>query len=194
MQVIEQDYDDNSDSIKPYENFLFALKSPEVKRQYPKLLKIFLDNIKFELDEESITERANLLYAKSISNNRKWLETQIIRFVEFQKERVEKKEIAAGTLKNYVKVVKLFCEMNEIENLIHWKKIKIGMPKVKEQANDRAPTMDEIQKLLEYPDLRIKPIVLTMISSGIRVGAWDYLKWKHIIPLKNKNNDIVAAK
>ena len=194
MQVIEQDCDNNLDSIKPYENFLFALKSSEVKRQYPKLLKIFLDNIKFELDKESIAERANLLYEKSISPNKKWLETQIIRFVAFQKERVEKKEIAAGTLKNYVKVVKLFCEMNEIENLIHWKKIKIGMPKVKEQADDRAPTMDEIRKLLEYPDLRIKPIVLTMISSGMRVGAWDYLKWKHIIPLKDKNDDIIAAK
>jgi integrase len=32
-----------------------------------------------------------------------------------------------------------------------------------------------------------------MISSGIRVGSWDYLKWKHIIPIK-KNNTLVAAK
>ena len=27
--------------------------------------------------------------------------------------------------------------MNEIENLVLWKKVKIGMPKVKEQADDR---------------------------------------------------------
>src|SRR3954447_16974773 len=54
--------------------------------------------------------------------------------------------------------------------------------------------IDEIKKLLEYPDRRIKPIVLIMISSGIRVGAFDYLKWKHITPLKNEKGKIIAAK
>ncbi|HET9805326.1 MAG TPA: hypothetical protein VFP49_00300 [Nitrososphaeraceae archaeon] len=34
-----------------------------------------------------------------------------------------------------------------------------------------------------------------MLSSEIRVGAWNYLKWKHIIPIKNEeNNEIIAAK
>ena len=32
-----------------------------------------------------------------------------------------------------------------------------------------------------------------MASSGIRVGAWDYLKWKHIIPIQN-NGQVMAAK
>lgn len=32
-----------------------------------------------------------------------------------------------------------------------------------------------------------------MISSGIRVGAWDYLKWKHIVPVK-KEDKMLAAK
>jgi hypothetical protein len=179
------------ESITPYANFLYALKSPEVRRQYPKLLKIFLDTIKFEFDKD-IENRAYLLFHQSISK-KKWLETQIINFVEYQKHRVERKEIAAGTLKNYVKVIKLFCQMNEIENLVLWKKVKIGMPKVKEQADDRAPTLDEIKKLTEYPDIRVKSIVYTMISSGIRIGAFDYLKWKHIIPIEREGK-IVAAK
>jgi len=46
---------------------------------------------------------------------------------------------------------------------------------------------------MKYPDRRIKPIVLVMASSGIRGGAWDYLKWKHIIPVK-RDEQIVAAK
>ena len=179
------------ESITPYANFLYALKSPEVRRQYPKLLKIFLDTIKFELDKD-IQNRGYLLFHQSISK-KKWLETQLIVFVEYQKHRVERKEIAAGTLKNYVKVIKLFCQMNEIDNLVLWKKIKIGMPKVKEQADDRAPTLDEIKKLTEYPDIRVKSIVYTMISSGIRIGAFEYLKWKHIIPIEREGK-IVAAK
>jgi hypothetical protein len=35
-------------------------------------------------------------------------------FVRFQKERVEKREIADATLRNFVKAIKLFCEMSDI--------------------------------------------------------------------------------
>jgi hypothetical protein len=32
-----------------------------------------------------------------------------------------------------------------------------------------------------------------MVSSGIRLGAWDYLRWGHIQPIYN-NREIIAAK
>jgi hypothetical protein len=32
-----------------------------------------------------------------------------------------------------------------------------------------------------------------MLSAGIRVRSWDYLKWKHIIPIF-RNDILVAAK
>jgi hypothetical protein len=51
-------------------------------------------------------------------------------------------------------------------------------------ADDPAPTPQEICKITEYPDRCIKPIVYIMASSGIRVGAWDYLlQWGHITPI-----------
>jgi hypothetical protein len=82
--------------------------------------------------------------------------------------------------------------MNDI--VVNWKLVTRGMPRGNHAANDRAPTIDEIKKLLEYPDRRIKPIVLIMISSGIRIGAFDYLKSKHITPLKDADGKIIAAK
>jgi hypothetical protein len=82
--------------------------------------------------------------------------------------------------------------MSDIE--IPWKKITRGLPRPREAANDRAPTIEEIQILVKYPDRRIKSIVYTMCSSGIRIGAWDFLKWKHIIPIKDSEDKVIAAK
>jgi hypothetical protein len=59
---------------------------------------------------------------------------------------------------------------------IAWKKITRGLPRGKNYADDRMPTIEEIRKLVEYPDRRIKAIIYTMASSGIRLGAWDYLR------------------
>ena len=83
--------------------------------------------------------------------------------------------------------------MSDID--ISWKKITRGLPKTKRYADDRAPTLEEIQKIAEYPDRRSKRIVYTMASSGIRLGAWEYLRWGHIIPIKDKEyGKVVVAK
>jgi len=100
----------------------------------------------------------------------------------FKKNRVEKEEITGATLRNFIKAIKLFCEMSDIH--IQWKKITRGPPKIRRHADDRAPTIEEIQQLYEYPDRRIKGIVYTMASSEIRLEAWDYLRWKDIQPIK----------
>ena len=116
----------------------------------------------------------------------------LMHFIRFQKERATCGEISENTIPNYYRATKLFCEMKDI--VLNWKKISRGLPRVREAANDRAPTLEEIRKLVEYPDRRIKPIIYTMVSSGIRIGAFDYPQWKHIIPINNENNEILAAK
>jgi hypothetical protein len=81
--------------------------------------------------------------------------------------------------------------MNNLKD-IPWITLRKGLPRVRRSADDWAPTIEEIRKIIEYPDRRIKAIVCIMASSGIRVGAWDYLKFKHIIPLE-RAGQIVAA-
>jgi hypothetical protein len=68
-----------------------------------------------------------------------------------------------------------------------------GLPKGRRYADDRAPTLEEIHKIIEYLDRRMKPIIYTMASSGIRVGAWDHLRWGHVSP-KTKDGKLVAAR
>jgi hypothetical protein len=55
---------------------------------------------------------------------------------------------------------------------LNWKKINKTLPSTRRYALDRAPTIEEIGKLLQYPDTRVGAPVLVMASSGIRVGAW----------------------
>jgi integrase len=116
----------------------------------------------------------------------------ILKFLHSQKERVEKKEITASTLRNYAKTIKMFCEVTDI--IIQWEKITRVLPRGKRYADDRAPTLDEIHKIIEYPDRRIKPIVYTMASSGIRVGAWDHLKWSHVSPIIRDSKYLLQKK
>jgi hypothetical protein len=174
----------------PLAKFLYALKSKDSKRQYPRRLKVFLDYLELEgtLNEQAIALLLN------VKNNSQWIEEKFMDYVGFQLERVSKGEIVESTIRNYYKATKLFCEMNGIAQLVNWKMITRGMPRGRQAANDRAPTMEELQLLIQYPDRRIKAIVATMISSGIRIGAWDYLRWKHVIPIKNDNGEIIAAK
>jgi integrase len=110
-------------------------------------------------------------------------------FIEFQKERVTRCEISEFTITNYYKATKLFCVINDL--VLHWKKISRGLPIGRRAANDKAPSIDEIRKLIEYPDRRIKAIVFTMISSGIRIGAWEYLQWRHVTPLSDGRGEIL---
>ena len=67
----------------------------------------------------------------------------------------------------------MFCEIGDLS--IPLKEISRGLPRG-EIRRRQAPTIEETHRIIEYPDRRIKPIVYTVASSGIRVGAWDYLK------------------
>jgi hypothetical protein len=42
----------------------------------------------------------------------KWANTKLMEFVQYQKERVYKDEIVYATIRNYLKAVKFFLDMN----------------------------------------------------------------------------------
>jgi hypothetical protein len=53
-----------------------------------------------------------------------------------QKERVTNGDISTATLRNYIKAIKLFCEMNDI--VITWKKkITRGLPRARRFADEK---------------------------------------------------------
>jgi len=169
--------------------FVYAIRSSLTRDYYLRRLRRFFDFLELNT-QGTIEERCNL-FAERGKTNPSWVFNSVVRFLQFQKERVEKGEITGATLKNFVKAIKLFCEMSDIP--VPWKKIARGLPKIRRFADDRAPTIEEIRKIVEYPDRRIKAVVYTMASSGIRLGAWDYLRWGHIKPIEREGK-VIAAK
>ena len=166
----------------PIAIFMYTLKAPESRRL--RAILVFLD-IQGDLGEQA----SNFLsFAKCNPN---LIQNKFIEFIEYQKQRARTGEICESTIRNYYKAAKLFLEMNDV--ILNWKKITSGMPRGREAANDRAPTSEEIKKLVEYPDRRIKAIVFTMASSRIRIGAWDYLRWKHVIPISDEQGQVVGS-
>ena len=178
----------NIEEKDPMVMFRYGLRAPDTKRQYPRRFQYFLDYLKMPgmLDDQAKQ------FITNARTNPQWAQESLMSFIEFQKERVARGEISESTITNYYKATKLFCVMNDL--LLNWKKISRGLPIGRRAANDRAPSIDEIRKLIEYPDRRIKAIVFTMVSSGIRIGAWDYLRWKDVIPLSDGRDEIIAAK
>jgi hypothetical protein len=172
----------------PLSQFMYSLKATETKRQWPRRLKALFDFLRIDgtLDLQARH------FVQQARQDPLCAQKNLIQFISFQNDRVRTGKISNATVPNYYKAAKLFCEMNDLP--LNWKKIRRGLPVAKQAASDRAPTVEEIQKLIEYPDRRIKPIVYTMISSGIRIGAWDYLKWKHLIPLIDDDGQVRAAK
>jgi integrase len=159
------------------------------REKYQKRLEKFFDSLNIE---GKTIEEKSIKFVKLVGKEGNgWLFNSILKFMQYQLDRANRKEITGSTIRNYLKSIKLFCEMADFQ--VAWKKISRGLPRAKNYSDDRIPTIEEIRKLLEYPDRRLKSIIYTMASSGIRLGAWDYLKWGHIRPIQ-KDGEIVAAK
>jgi hypothetical protein len=155
---------------------------PRSTRVYKRRLATFLEYVTMDVDS----------FVTKAKANPRWAEGVVLNYLLDQKERALKKEIQAITVGNIKKPVKLLLEMNDVSG-INWKKISRIMPSARRYAVDRAPTVDELRFLLSNTDLRFQAMLLTMTSSGIRLGAWDYLNWGHVQPIR-KDEEIAAAK
>ncbi len=107
------------DDNNAYSLFLYGVRSPVTRDYYLRRLRIFFNLINL-LPGETMDKRCQF-FAEYARNNPNLVINDIIRLLQFQRGRVERKEIVGATLKNFVKPLKLFCEMSDIP--IPWKKI-----------------------------------------------------------------------
>lgn len=132
-------------------------------------------------------------FVEKARKNPAWAQRIILDYLMGQKDRALKGEISAATLPNMRKPIRLLLDMNDVSG-VNWSKISRLMPRSRKYALDRAPTVDEVRTMLSNSDVRFQTIMLIMLSSGIRVGAWDNIDWGHVQPIyRDKQQQLVAA-
>jgi integrase len=161
--------------------FRSAVRSKYTLDPYERRLIAFLAVIGMTCDEFVQVAKTNPTVA----------EKMVIDFVLKEKLRLEQRSIAASTIGNKLKPIKLLLEMNDVIGL-NWKKIKRLLPSARRFALDRIPTMDELHKIIEHSDVRGKALTLVLCSSGIREGAIECLTVRNLKPVRidTANTDI----
>ncbi len=89
--------------------------------------------------------------------------------------------LSPGTIINYAKAVKTFYRIN---------KVRLDLPytvRNRRVCRDRAPTPEEIQKLMDVADLREKVVVAILTLSGVREGTLARLQYRHVRQDLEKN-------
>ena len=125
-------------------------------------------------------------------NNPSATQELIKNYILHHKKAVIERKLAAGTLVCRTKAAEQFLVMNDIL-AINWKKLSKITPSRRKSANDRAPTLEEIQKVDRFGDARFKFVLSAMVSGGFRLGGWTGLQVKDFEKIE-KDGQIVAAK
>jgi integrase len=141
-----------------YLNFIDSIDSDYTKKTYSYCLEQFLNYNKTDLHKFMLLPTMD--------------QTNIITSYLVQKK-------VSRQYKNLiVATIKHACDMND--RLLNWKRIKKFVRSTKTgneiSGRDRGYTTEEIQKILEFSDQRIRTAFLILCSTGVRYGALPSLK------------------
>jgi len=111
--------------------------------------------------------------------------------------KLDKASYSPHTISDYVNRVKQYFIYNDIVMEKSIFRVKVGLPRI-EDPDDRAPTVEELRKILAWGKLRTKVLILVLASSGMRVGEAIKLKGGDFDfnskPVKVKLSSSVASK
>ncbi len=99
---------------EPLELFLYAMKSDATKDRYKRRMRNFFDFLELQ---GNLAEQAKQFISKSKKNGNSWVTANVMRFLSFHKERVERGEIAEyvrRSIKEFIKRINDNEKRNEI--------------------------------------------------------------------------------
>lgn len=148
-----------------------SIYSEYTKRSYVEALKLYKEYFK-------INEFDDLL-----NFDTKQTTDMIRRFIMYLRN---ERQISYKRINVIYAALKLYYIQNDFDD-IAWAKLSRFKGRERQKiADDRAYTKDEIQLLLSHADLRMKVVILTLLSTGMRVGALAGIKFKDLTYIEDK--------
>jgi site-specific recombinase XerD len=140
--------------------FLESIRSKETKSNYELLFNKYVEFV----------DTVDLFFG----NDPKLIESKIIEFILHLKNKGK----SYSAISNYVAPIKAFYKLNDF--VLNDRKISRFMPEQMKRKKDRGYTHQEISKLLEIADERMRVVILVLASSGIRLGALPLIRLKNL--------------
>lgn len=142
-----------------YFNFINTIKSQSTKELYENNIKLFMKFCNVDSFEDLLKIDA---------------QPNVIQYVMSLRE----KKLASNSIRSRLNPVFHFYDINDVP--LNKKRIKKFNGEFTKKARDRAYSREEIAKILNVSDLRMKVIILLMASTGMRVGALPSLKLRNL--------------
>lgn len=144
--------------------FLSSIKSKQTRRAYVFYIQRYVRFVNCNTINDLISQ----------FHDAKEIERRIIDFI------IQMKEEGKGytTLHNYITPLISFYKINDI--MLNSKKINKFMPPKTRVKKNRGYSHEEIQKLLDFADERIRAVILLLVSSGCRIGSMSSLHVRDI--------------
>ena len=146
------------------ELFMDSIKSNETKIKYSSYLKKYM----------KLQGLNDLLH----ETDPRLIEREIIDFIN----KMKKEGMNWGAIHNYVSMIVSFYKINDV--VLNTTKITRFMPEQRKVKKDRDYTHEEISKMLEIADERMRVVILLLASTGIRIGAIPSLKIRTVDDMK----------
>lgn len=116
-----------------------------------------------------------------LTKDHKQIENQIIDFIITSKE----KGMKLSAISNYTKPVISFCKINDI--ILNTNKINKFMPAHVRSKKTFGYSHEQIQKLLDIADERMRAVILILSSTGVRIGSLRYMTVGTCEPVADKD-------
>ena len=124
--------------------------APQTKANYILRIRAYLRRVKMNPDQ----------FIREVKRRPKWFEEDFIKFIG-----EVKKSSATSTVAFWRDSLKRFLEINRVKG-VDWEYINQFLPKVVKSGQDRAPTIEELRKVVSVADLSTKCLILFLSSSG----------------------------